>query len=105
MKKTESILPLLAILMDQSTSNVTVYTKRNIIDILLGAVRQTLRQTHQDSRPNKVNLAYIASSTLIIRVIIKLTLLIVSSGNITSINNNIPRNTKSFVKIEANQSA
>jgi len=72
---------------------------------LLSTVRQTLRQTYQDSRPNKVNLACIASSASIIRVIIKLTPLIVSSGNITLIKNNIPRNTKSFVKIEANQSA
>ena len=88
--------------MNQSLSNATVNTKWNIINILLSTIRQTLRQTYKDLKPNKINLAYITS---IIRVIIKLTLSIVSSGNITSIKSGMPRNTENFIKIEVNQSA
>jgi len=88
--------------MNQSLSNATVNTKWNIINILLSAIRQTLRQTYKDLKPNKINLAY---TTSIIRVIIKLTLSIVSSGNITSIKSGMLRNTENFIKIEVNQSA
>ena len=80
------------------------HTKLNIINILLGAAKQTLRQTYQDLKPNKKNLAHLASSIAIARVIIKLTPLNVS-GNITLTRNGMQKNIKSFIKIEANQFA
>jgi len=81
------------------------YTKLNIINTLLGAAKQTLRQTYQDLKPNKKNLAHLASSIAIARVIIKLTPLNVSSGNIALTRNGMQKNIKSFIKIEANQFA
>ena len=77
-------------------------TQSGTSSILLGAVRWTLKLTHQGLR---ANLTCIASSASIVRVVIKLILLIVSSKNIASIKSGMPRNTKSFMKIEASQSA
>jgi len=76
----------------------------NIIDTSLGATKQTSRQTHQNLKPNKENLAHITSSTAIARTIIKLTPLNIPSESTTLTRNCMQKNIKSFMKIEANQS-
>jgi len=54
---------------------------------------------------NRRNYAYIASNTLTTRAIIKWTSTPIHSGNIVLTRSGMPRNIKSFVKTETNQSA
>ena len=83
-------------------SNITVYTKSNITDILHSITKQTSKQIHQDLKPSKKNHIHIVSNVLTIKVIIKPTLIIILSRNIILTKSGIPRNIRSFRKIEAN---
>jgi len=82
-----------------------VLTKLNIINSFHGTAKQTSKQTCQDLRPSKENLAYTISNASTSRVIIKQILTTVLSGNTDSIRSGMPRNIRSFVKTKANQSA
>ena len=92
-------------LIGQSVSNTMVPTRLNIINTLHSAVRQISKQTHQDSRLNRMGLVHTASSASTARVIIKLILPNAPSGSTALTKNSIQRSTKSFMKTEASQSA
>jgi len=77
-------------------------TNLSTIITSLGIVKQIQKLILPDLKQNRVNYALTCSNTQIIKRIIKLAPINTLSGDITSIENSIPRNIKSFMKTEDN---
>ena len=80
-------------------------TKLSIINILLSAIKLTLRLILLDWKQNKISYAFIVSSTWTVKVIIKLTQTIVPSRGIILIKSNTQKDIRSFVIVKASQFA
>jgi len=82
--------------------NTMVCIKWSTTIILYGVARLTLKLILQDSKLNKKNYACALLSMWIAKAIIKSTQTYVCSGNIVSIENNIPKSIKNFITAENN---
>ena len=78
---------------EQNVSNVIALTKLSITTNSYGVAKLTKRLTLLGSKPSRESLVLIPSNVQTTRMNIKQTLLIVSSGNTSSIKNNTPKNT------------
>jgi len=80
-------------------------TKLSIINILLSAIKLTLRLILLDWKQNKISYAFVVSSTWTVKVTIKPTQTIISSRGIISIKSNTQKDIRSFVIVKASQFA
>jgi len=70
---------------EQDVSNAMALTSQNITESSVGAVKLTIKSTHQDSKPRGANLALIHSNAPIVKETTKLTPFNVHFGDIVSI--------------------
>ena len=85
------------------TSNTTDLINLNTTVTSLGTTKQIWKLIPLDLRQNRVNYVPTCSNTQTAKTIIKLAPINALSGDTTSTENGIPRNTRSFVKTEDNQ--
>jgi len=81
------------------------HTRLNTTVNFLGITRLTSRPTYWGSRQNRANCALTHSNVWTARANIKSVWTYALSGNIISIGNSTPRNTKNFETLEDNQLA
>jgi len=89
----------------QSVSSVMDHIRLNITVNLLSIIRLTSRPTYWGSKQNRANCALTHSNVWTARANIKSVWTCTLSGNIISIGNGTPRNTKNFEILRDNQLA
>jgi len=85
-------------------SSVTALTSQNTTEKSVGAVKLTIKLTHQDSKPREANLALIRSSAPIVKETIKPTPFNVHFGDTISTVSGMSENILRSVKTDRNQS-
>ena len=85
-------------------SSVMALTSWNTTESSVGAVKLTIKLTHQDSKPREANLALICSSAPIVKEIIKPTPFNVHFGDIVSTVSGISESILRSVKTGQNRS-